>query len=404
MTGESAEALASLAACAAEATGFRADAVSPDAIGRVFAAQTALGLNAADIAESARRNDPAIVQALRDAVTVGETFFFRHAEQFDFIVDQILRNRPRGVAGLRAWSAGCATGEEAYTLAACLMAALEPDETDLPSVLGTDLIERNLRFAAIGNYRPWSIRISAPLRHPLFRPTAPGINSVTNRLRAITRFARHNLLDGPPSDAGPFDLIVCRNVLVYFDPERAQSACRRLSSALAPGGLLLFGTTDLLEPPPFLEQIGPSELQAFRLRPREGPRSIVPRPRLERMLTPHDLPRNRMAMPAAPKPVAVVTPIELHLAALGQIDRGADDAADQLLRQVESHHPGYVPGLLERALLLHRTGDSRGTHRLMLEVLRLVDGRPADEPIDGPQQLPVEYYRHSAESFLELAS
>src|SRR5205823_10907413 len=99
-----------------------------------------------------------------------------------------------------------------------------------------------------------------------------------DRVRKVTRFRIHNLLD-PMPDA-PFDLIFCRNVLVYFSPAAAKKAVRHLAAALAPGGALLFGAMDIGEPPPDLIAAGPPEMQIFR-RPEEKAAPQKARQRVE---------------------------------------------------------------------------------------------------------------------------
>jgi chemotaxis protein methyltransferase CheR len=364
---------------AAAWTGFSPDAILPDAVRR--AAQS-LGGSPEELLARAAARDRAVVHALCQAVSVGETFFFRHPDQFRWIaselVPEVLGSRRSDV---RAWSAGCATGEEAYSLAACLLEAMPPDAT--VDVVGTDLLERNLKVARQGVYGAWSCRPSGPSLHALLREQPSGRMAVTERVRRATRFELHNLLDRSPN--GPFDLILCRNVLVYFSPGAVRTVMPHLLEALAPGGALLFGPMDLAEPPAGLSRCGAPELQIFRRRDAT---------REQRTTTKRRAPAAAPSRPAPPEPVA------LHVRALVHIERGEKGVAQRALDELGALVPDYVPGILERALLHVRQGDRAAAAQLMREVLRRTEELPLDDELPGPEPLPVRFYRESASTFL----
>ena len=369
-------ALEQLSALAAELTGFSRDAILPDAIRRAAASF------GADVVEKAGQRDPAVVHALCQAVSVGETFFFRLPEHFRFLATTLI---PELIAAgrkvIRAWSAGCATGEETYSLAACLL-----DLCPVPvEVLGTDLHERNLAAARTGTYGMWSRRASGPMLHEVFE-TAGERASVSQRVRAVTRFAHHNLLEPAP---GEFDVIFCRNVLVYFSPEAVKRTVANVTRALAHGGAICFGSMDVGEPPPGFAHAGASELQIFR-----HERRAVPRPK------PPEPPSS--GLPKRPAPRAA-EPVALHLRALVHIERGDRKTAERELDDLVRLVPDYVPGILERALLHVRSGQPTAAVSLMREVLRRTDKLPADEVLAGPELLPVAFYRESAQAFLARA-
>jgi chemotaxis methyl-accepting protein methylase len=375
-------ALDQLIAFASAWTGFSRDAILPDAVRR---AASALG-PPEEVLRRASQRDLNVVHALCQAVSVGETFFFRHPEHFRWVASSLLPDlQAKGATSIRAWSAGCATGEEAYSLAACLLELLPAPWT--VEVLGTDLLERNLAAARIGEYGAWSQRPSGPLLHRLFSGQARERVRIDDRVRAVTTFAAHNLLDEPP---GQFDLIFCRNVLVYFSREAVSTAAQHLSRALKPGGALLFGSMDLSAQPPELVRAGPSELQIYR-RPdaRPSPRPAPVRPRQADPAPP-------VAVRALPPP----EPVALHLRALVHIERGERKRAQQELSDLARQVPEYVPGILERALLHVRLGEKAAATSLMREVLKRTEKLPGDDMLPGPEPLPVSFYRDSAETFL----
>ena len=389
-------ALVRLSDYAAEWTGFSRDAILPEAIRR---AAIVLGGAPEVLLSRAAAHDPTVVHDLCQAVSVGETFFFRHPEQFRFIAERLLPGLEAGATPLRAWSAGCATGEEAYSIAACLADLLPSKRVE---VLGTDLLERNLTAARVGIYGAWSRRPSGPILHPVFSADAQGGATVGAKVRALTRFALHNLLEPAP---GSFELIFCRNVLIYFSPEAARVALRHLADALAPGGTLFLGPLDARESPPGLVLAGSSELQIFHRpsptpatphRPR-APRPFPPSAQRRPPPTPTRLPAPAPARARLPEPVAV------HLRALVHIERGEKKLAEQELLELASCAPDYLPGILERALLHSRLGERSAATALMREVLQRTAGQPGEELVPGPEPLPVSFYRDSAQAWLRGA-
>lgn len=370
-----------LTALASEFTGFSREAILPEAIRRAAAK---LGGTADEVIARAERRDGAVVHALCQAVSVGETFFFRQPDHFRFLASNTLPELvSSGRKLIRAWSAGCATGEETYSLAACLL-DLCPAGVGV-EVLGTDLLERNLAAARAGTYGAWSRRASGPLLHDAFDADAKAERvTVSARVRAVTRFQMHNLLDPAP---GEFDVIFCRNALVYFAREAIQRAVQNLTAALAPPGAIFFGSMDVAAPPPGFAPAGAGELQIFRHERRAIAR---PRPREKPALQLEAKPR-----PRAPEPVA------LHLKALVHIERGERKVAEQTLDELTRQAPDYVPGILERALLHVRNGEPGAASSLMREVLRRTEKLPPDDLLAGPEPLPVAFYRDSAQTFLK---
>ena len=206
------------------------------------------------------------------AVTVGETYFFREPAQLELLRRELLPDlRCRRASGhvLQLWSAGCSTGEEAYSLAILL------DEQGLAAryrVLATDISAAALRVAAAGVYRPWSLRgLSEERRRAWFRPTPAGFR-ILERYASPVTFRALNLLDPvPPADDGVegVDVIFCRNVLIYLTPEAVGEVGRRLAAALAPDGWLVTSSSDpSLEHVEGLERAPTSAAPVYRRRAR----------------------------------------------------------------------------------------------------------------------------------------
>ena len=191
-----------------------------------------------------------LVDRLIDEVTVQETAFFRNRGELDAIAwpGLLLAARAAGSRTIRVWSAGCASGEEAYTLALLADEAFAPFNAPV-EVLGTDISGTALAAAAAGAYRERAVRaLGGPLRDRYLDRQADGSYLVGQRLRRLVRFRRHNLASGPfpPLGEAAFDLVVCRNVLIYFEQSLIGQVMESLQRSLRPGGMLLLGAADAL--------------------------------------------------------------------------------------------------------------------------------------------------------------
>ncbi|HEY8584454.1 MAG TPA: CheR family methyltransferase, partial [Capillimicrobium sp.] len=196
-----------------------------------------------------RVDGPALTARLVDEVTVKETFFFRHPEELEAIDWRALSEaaRRRGDARVRVWVTACATGEEAWTLAMLALEAFWPRPAPV-EIVATDIAPGALARAAAGRYGPRAVaRVSPGRRARWMTPHGDGLR-VGDELRALVRFARHNLVrdPAPPLGHGRFDLITCRNVLIYFALPDVAAVVGRLRSALHPGGTLVLGAADRL--------------------------------------------------------------------------------------------------------------------------------------------------------------
>lgn len=185
-----------------------------------------------------------VARSLLLASTVTHSWLFRDAPQLEDLRRVLVaRDRRR----LFVWVAGCASGEEAYTIAA-IATSVGHDV----HVLGTDVNEEALDRAAKGVYGAWSARDVPAWARTCLRPDGEGGVRASDELRAHVSFARHSLMSEPPlaPAASGWDLILCRNVLIYFDRGRALRIASRLALALAHGGLLVLGASDVLPETP----------------------------------------------------------------------------------------------------------------------------------------------------------
>lgn len=203
------------------------------------------------------------VEILASHLTIGETYFFREKEALDalqaHLLPEIWRARARGERRLRVWSAGCCTGEEAYSLAIVVARSL-PEWRDWNiSILATDINPHFLRKAAEGVYGAWSFRgFPAELREAFFRKAPDGRWKIDASLRSLVTFSYLNLAeDGYPSlenGTNAMDVILCRNVLMYFEPARARAVLEKLGRCLVMGGRLFVNPVEVARlPVPGLE-------------------------------------------------------------------------------------------------------------------------------------------------------
>lgn len=187
------------------------------------------------------------LHALASHLTIGETYFFRERRTFEALSNVILPEligRRRGrEQRLRLWSAACCTGEEAYSLA-ILLQQLLPDWKDWHvTILATDINERFLQKAAAGIYGEWSFRDCTPhFKERHFTRTPDGRYQLATRIRDWVAFAQLNLAeDSFPSlstDTNAMDVILCRNLLLYFTPAHARKLVDKLHNALVDQGWL----------------------------------------------------------------------------------------------------------------------------------------------------------------------
>lgn len=378
-----------------------------------------------------------LLQHLLRRITVGETFFFRHADDLAWLEKEVLpeliaTHEAAGQRVLRLWSAACSTGEEAYTLAAIALAAA-PSGWDV-QVLGTDINDTSLAVAREAVYGEWSFRgVDAARRDKWFESAGDGRWRPREALRRITRFEYLNLRDPivPAIITGTteLDVISCRNVFIYFYPERVAEALERLDLALTDGGCLLLGPSDLFHVGARGPRLISDGSTPHRMRRRDSgapasdppPVRAVPRP-MPIPVRPLSAPRPvpvPVPAPPAPEPFLLALragrfadaamlarealsrdPVSVEASrALALALSGAGDAQGALAawKQFLYLAPTDPAGHLAVGLALHRAGDdaARPHFRAVLQVLR---GVPDTDFLPGPDPLPVGWVRSACES------
>lgn len=360
-------------------------------------------------------------------LTVGETYFFRDRGLFEALEQQVLPSliaarRAAGLLRLRLWSAGCATGEEPYSLA-ILLDRLLPDRSKWAlTILATDINPNALRVARQGIYRKWSFRDTPEwARTRFFRRLDSETVEVVQDIRDTVVFAPLNLHDrGYPSvvtNTVAMDLIVCRNVLMYFTPEAQRAASARLREALGlggwlvvspveasaelvrslvpvrcPGGTLYCRSDDAPQPraispaaavavkptPPAVPPTGP------HAKPRADAASLLGRARA--LADEGRLDDARRDCELALECDRLDPGAHLLLAAICQ-ERGDLEPALNALRRAIYLDPDLAPAHFLLGSLLFRQGDRRRGRRFLETAAALLRERPRDEVVPGADGL-----------------
>jgi len=191
-------------------------------------------------------------QALLDEVTIPETHFFRNPPQIRALRAHVLPELLKQASAtkrLRIWSAGCSTGEEPYTIA-MLVRELLPDHSDWDiRVVATDISMRALSAANEARYGDRAFVMTEPVdqRRFFYLDADTGHYVVRDEIRELVEFRHHNLVtEAPPFVPGELDLIVCRNVTIYFDRATTKHLMNRLHGCLRDGGYLFLGHAETL--------------------------------------------------------------------------------------------------------------------------------------------------------------
>jgi len=321
------------------------------------------------------------IEDLAAEVGVRETYFFRDPIQFETIRTRLLPDliaRRGPMPAPRIWSAGCATGEEAYSLAILL----EEQRVAIGArIYGTDVSEAALSAARRGVFTSWSLRGDAEGIAARYFHHRGDRFALKPDLRRRVEFSRLNLAgDDPfPSAGNGLDIILCRNVLIYFSAEAVRRVGQRLLQSLAPGGWLVTGASDPLLPaaPPYEAVLTPggifyrhgtSTQSVIRLR--------APRSHEERRASPAKPGTETISrvMKPAPNPVSagVPNPAMVAVARVRELgDLGLLDEAESLAAEESARHPFCVELHFLHGMLLMERGRYEATAGAMRRVLYL---------------------------------
>lgn len=358
----------------------------------------------ADYRDRLRDPDNAEWPLLESAVTINETFFFRFAEQFDALRTTILPRmieRHAGDRRLRIWSVGCSTGAEAHSIAILLADLLGDAIHDWRIALtGTDIDEAALTAARRAEYSSWALRTMGEAERVRLFDRIGERYRLKERYRGIARFERHNLLtmiEGPAAlGFSDYDLILCRNVLIYFAQDHATAIVGALTERLGDHGLLLLGHA---EPNPGFDVVADpvqvAGILAYRphgstTRPAAGlaappvaerapPPARPPAPVVQRRVVPTDPP----AMPPTPverRPDAVAR----YFAALDALASGDRDTAERAFRDALYLDRSFAMAHYQFGHYLLSQGRQPDGRRSLTNALRVASALdPATELAEG---------------------
>jgi chemotaxis protein methyltransferase CheR len=199
------------------------------------------------LAQARTRRDEKLIWQITDALTTNETFFFRDKTPFDLMRDHALPTllKARGArARLRIWCAAASTGQEPYSIAMVLDELRSAGRGIEAEIIATDISDRVLEKARAGLYSQFEVQRGLPAallcRH--FEKSGD-LWRISDRLRSMVRFQRHNLLQDCRS-LGKFDIVFCRNVLIYFDQDAKRATLERIAAVTAEDGFLMLGAAE----------------------------------------------------------------------------------------------------------------------------------------------------------------
>jgi len=231
---------------------------------RIAVRMRARGIHTYEDYHALVERDPDEYQRLLEALTINVTRFFRNSEAWFGLATRFLPELwQRRQGRLRAWSAGCASGEEAYTLAIALAEAARLTDQehwlDRARIDATDIDRRSIELARQGVYGEEAlVEMPVGLRARYFHGGPP--YRVPAPLARLVSVREHDLTREPPPQP-PYDVIVCRNTVIYFDRAMQERLFASFAEALAPGGLLVLGKVETL--------LGPARTRLALLDPRE---------------------------------------------------------------------------------------------------------------------------------------
>lgn len=200
------------------------------------------------IAQARIRPDGRLWGQIADALVQADTRFFRDRAQFQAIRTSLLPDAlaRRGHERVRVWSAGCATGQEPYSIAMLVEELRDEGLAPAIEIVATDLSERLIEKARSGLYTQFEVQRGLPIRKLIAHfEKASDLWRISDRLRAAVKFEPHNLMKHP-GQLGQFDIILLAHVLPHLDIDVRAGVIERVADALAPGGVLILGPQETL--------------------------------------------------------------------------------------------------------------------------------------------------------------
>jgi chemotaxis protein methyltransferase CheR len=189
------------------------------------------------------------LRVMIDSLTTNKTSFFREKQHFEYMRSQIIPTLKNRASGVRLWSAGCSSGEEPYSIAMLLLEEWPQIDFSSVRILATDISTRILSKARTGEYEKENLQDVPPSYLSKYFNLGSGnttkIYRVKDNIKKMVHFARLNLMEEWPMK-GPFDVIFCRNVMIYFDGATQARLIQRFRDLLIPGGHLLVGHSESL--------------------------------------------------------------------------------------------------------------------------------------------------------------
>jgi chemotaxis methyl-accepting protein methylase len=305
---------------------------------------------------------PDAFQRLLNRITVQETSFFRHPEHFEVLARDVLLHLTQPVT---IWSAGCANGQEAYSLAMVL-----EEQGIAGTVIASDLSTTALQRTDAGRYAPREVSGLSPARLARHMTHSGKGWQVNDAIRARVSTMRHNLVDPLPDRVRPAQVVFCRNVLIYFSPEHTRAFLDQVADTLPRGGYLFLGSAESIWPvSDRFETVRIDETFIYRRRTAPG-RMPVPGP----VLAPVRSVEQRPARPArrtvrAHRPALTAVPVKAEspngLARDGQraLDAGDTQLAIVAFRKWAYLAPDDAIAHLHLGLALEAAGDQRLAQR-----------------------------------------
>jgi chemotaxis protein methyltransferase CheR len=396
-------------------------------------------------------SDPKQVEMLASHLTVAETYFWREPKFLEALRDTILpdliRARETSARTLRIWSAGCASGEEPYSIAIMLRELIPALKDWRITLLATDINPRILRRAALGLYGDWSFRNVPPgFKEKYFTRKVGGKYEILPEIRHMVSFAYLNLAEdiypSTENNTNDMDLILCRNVLMYFVPERARQVGQHFYQALSEDGSLVVGASELSQQ--LFPQFAPVQLAgAFIYRCTPQPALVAPEvislpaeipfePDLESALsslasevsaTPKEIPSSDLALAtltvrslanqgnltealtACEKALTIHNlDAPLHyLHALILQEKTLDEESKTALKRALYLDPSFVLAHFTLGNLAQRQGDSASAQKYFKNALELLSTLDSDEALPEAEGLTVDRLEAIIRSSLQTA-